>query len=170
MTDLGGPFHQSQEHSLKCEVAAEALRSFGSLRLRVTGHSILPAIWPGDTLMINHCDISQIVPGHVVLCSRQNRLCAHRVVRIFDDAGSQRLVTQGDSLPNPDPPISSSELLGRVSEIIRGAQCIHPLAIQAGAARFIANLLRHCSSLSRLLVHLRTKHASPLRREDPCHT
>lgn len=166
----GGPFNRSEEHSLKCEIAAEALRSFGSLRLRVTGHSMLPAIWPGDTLMINHCEISQIVPGNVVLCSRQNRLWAHRFVRIISDVGSPQLITQGDSLPNPDPPISPSELLGRVSEIIRRGQCIRPLAIPAGAARHVANLLRHCSFLSRLLVHLHTERASPLEREDPCHT
>lgn len=166
----GGPFNQSEEHSLKCEIAAEALRFFGSLRLRVTGHSMLPAIWPGDTLMVNHCEISQIVPGNVVLCSRQNRLYAHRVVRIIDDAGSPQLITQGDSLPNPDSPVSSSELLGRVSEIIRRGQCIRPLAIPAGAARCAANVLRRCASLSRLLVHLHTKRASPLEREDPCHT
>lgn len=171
MTQPASESHnQSQEHSLKCEIAVEALLSFGSIRLRATGHSMLPAIWPGDTLMINHCKISQIVPGNVVLCSRQNRLWAHRVVRIISDAGSPQLITQGDSLPNPDPPISSSELLGRVPEIIREGQCIRPLAIPAGAARYVANLLRHCSFLSRLLVHLHTKRASPLEREDPCHT
>jgi len=38
--------------TLGCELAAEVLRSSGRLRLRATGTSMLPAVWPGDVLSV----------------------------------------------------------------------------------------------------------------------
>ena len=35
---------------LNASLASEVLRSSGSLHLRVTGWSMLPTVWPGDTL------------------------------------------------------------------------------------------------------------------------
>src|SRR6266568_2706456 len=37
---------------LKGELFLEVLRTFGSARLRVTGTSMLPSIWPGDILEV----------------------------------------------------------------------------------------------------------------------
>jgi len=34
--------------NLKCDLAADVIRRFGALRLRVNGFSMLPSIWPGD--------------------------------------------------------------------------------------------------------------------------
>ena len=36
-----------------CSMAAEALRSWGTLKLRATGISMLPALWPGDLLTVS---------------------------------------------------------------------------------------------------------------------
>jgi hypothetical protein len=40
----------TSRETLGCELAAEVIRSFGRVRLRATGTSMLPAIWPGDVL------------------------------------------------------------------------------------------------------------------------
>jgi hypothetical protein len=157
---------QSQQHSVKCDVAAEILRSFGSLRLRVTGHSMLPSIWPGDTLVVERRSFVRIVPDDIVLYFREGRLFAHRVIRIIDASGNARLITQGDALPKKDAPVSSAELLGRVSEIIRGSRHVHPPTMPTVAKRCMAYVLRHCESLSRLLVHL---HINLPKREGSCH-
>src|SRR5437667_10972164 len=38
----------SASHELKCDLAADVIRRFGTLRLRVNGFSMLLSIWPGD--------------------------------------------------------------------------------------------------------------------------
>jgi hypothetical protein len=67
-------------HALKCEIAAQILRSFGTLRLQVTGLSMLPSVWPGDILFIERRDMREIAEGDIALFARHNRLVAHRVL------------------------------------------------------------------------------------------
>lgn len=157
-------------HDLKCEIAAETLRSFGSLRLRATGHSMLPAIWPGDTLVIEQRNFAHIAPGDIVLYFRQNKFFAHRVLRTLGATENPRLITQGDALPNQDAPVSAAELLGRVSEIFRDGQCIRLPVMPTVPTRCVARIFRRSASLSRLLVHLRTKRRNSPKREALCHT
>src|SRR5690349_6956141 len=86
----------------KNELAAEAIRSFGELRLRVTGSSMLPAVRPNDVLLIRHCRSEEAGPGDIVLYLRQRRLFAHRVI----SRSAARLVTQGDGIAEPDLPVT----------------------------------------------------------------
>jgi len=44
------------DHALKCELAAEVLRSTGTLTLQVTGWSMLPSMFSGDMLTIQRPD------------------------------------------------------------------------------------------------------------------
>lgn len=157
MTHISESGDYNREHSLKCEIAAEALRSFGSLRLRVAGHSMLPVIWPGDTLVIGQCKFAEIVPGDIVLYSRHQRLVIHRVLQAIDTQGDPSLLTQGDALPHPDAPVFPVQVLGRVTEIIREGQPLHAPAIPSAPAGRVACILRHSAFLSRLLVHLRMR-------------
>jgi len=66
--------------TLGCELAAEVLHNFGRLRLRATGASMLPVVWPGDTLLVQSHDSAAVLPGDMVLFRRYGRLVAHRVV------------------------------------------------------------------------------------------
>ena len=66
--------------TLGCELAAEVLRSWGRLRLRATGASMLPAVWPGDVLSVRSQGVVEALPGDIVLFGREGRLVAHRVV------------------------------------------------------------------------------------------
>src|SRR6266478_1168478 len=43
----------SNAHELKCDLAADVIRRFGVLRLRVNGFSMLPSIWPGDVVSVS---------------------------------------------------------------------------------------------------------------------
>ena len=86
----------------KNELAAQALRSFGELRLCVTGSSMLPAVRPDDELLIRCCRIDEAGPDDIVLFIRQRRLFAHRVVA----RSAAHLVTQGDGLAEPDLPVA----------------------------------------------------------------
>jgi hypothetical protein len=134
----------------KNELAAESIRCFGELRLRVTGSSMLPAVRPDDVLFIRHACIDQVSPGDLVLYSRQRRLFAHRVI----SRSSDQLITQGDSLTEPDLPVSGEELLGRVVRIVRSGKAIDDGSEPGVAARMAAALFRRSARASRLYTRL----------------
>src|SRR5213594_1846470 len=122
------PVTQSRE-AVKCQLAAEALRSFGEVRLRVTGTSMLPSVRPGDVLFVRRQDAMEALPGDIILFARdEGRLFAHRVVQKLNRRGELLWITRGDSLPQKDPPVSRQELLGRVTAILRGESPIDPRA------------------------------------------
>jgi signal peptidase len=137
--------------AVKCELAAEVLRSAGELRLRVTGASMLPAVWPGDELTIRRQPFDAVRPGRIVLVARDGRLCAHRVVA----AGNGLVTTRGDALPSADPPAAPDQVLGAVVSVLRGRARLIP----GSRVSLLALLLRHsdlCKSLLLRLQALRT--------------
>lgn len=109
---------------IRLDLAAGVLRTFGGLRFRAYGGSMLPAICPGDVLIAGRESMSEIRRGHVVLFRRDGRFFAHRVVRIGiahqEDRGNRRgLITKGDALAGEDAVVSEEEFLGRVSAVLR---------------------------------------------------
>ena len=111
---------------LKGQLFLEVLKSFGQAKLAVTGASMLPAIWPGDVLEVRRQDATEICLGEVILFERDGRLFAHRVVEKVGGPERTLLITQGDGLRAPDPPVAPEELLGRVTAIVRGGRRIDP--------------------------------------------
>ncbi|HEY6339220.1 MAG TPA: signal peptidase I [Candidatus Sulfotelmatobacter sp.] len=147
------PRHTAAElHVLKCELAGEVLRSSGSLRLRVTGWSMLPTIFPGDTLMIEQADSDRVVKGDIVLFRWDRRLFVHRVCGKCGSAGDMQIVTRGDGMSQPDPPVSSSDLLGKVSFVVRDGRCVEPGKRLGLSGSAVAALVRRSSSAARVVV------------------
>ena len=142
-------------HSLRCELAAESLRSSGALRLQVTGWSMLPAVWPGDTLMVERANASRVSEGEIVLFIRGRHLFAHRVVAGSHLDGSLQLVTKGDTMPFPDAPVSDTELLGKVSRIVRNGRSIEPSRSLSMPERAVAALVRSSEAAARVIVGVR---------------
>lgn len=103
---------QSREPD-KHSLAAEVLRNTGKLRLVARGHSMLPALWPGDLLNIEAAGLDRVRAGDVVLFIREGRFFIHRVVG-RNESTRPSLVTRGDSMPQADAPVFAEELLGRV--------------------------------------------------------
>ena len=101
---------------VRCQLAADAVRAFGKLRLEVTGSSMLPTIWPGDVLEVRHQGVAEIQSGDVVLFQRQGQLVAHRVVHRLGRPGGNLLITRGDRQSAADPPTTRKKL-GRVTEV-----------------------------------------------------
>ncbi len=159
---------QGKENAVKCELAGEILRRFGSLRLQVKGHSMLPSVWPGDVLLIKRCHFSQISSGDIVLYAREGRFFAHRVIGASVDLVEPRLVTQGDALPSEDCPISPVEFLGKVSQIVRAGECSEPASVLAFKEGLVASAARYSTIFARLLVHLRMTRRNSGKRETPC--
>lgn len=134
----------------KNELAAQALRCFGALRLRVTGSSMLPAVRPDDVLRIRHCRIDEAGPGDIVLYIRQRRLFAHRVI----SRCGALLVTQGDGLAKADVPVTTYELLGKVTRVTRRGKTLRHESTPGLPARMAAALFRRAPSAGRLFTRL----------------
>lgn len=114
------PLGTTDFDSLRQALFADVLRQFSTARLVVTGASMLPAIWPGDVLTIQRNELAELRAGEIVLAQRDGKLIAHRVKSAVGD----RLITQGDSMPQCDPPFTASEILGRVVSILRDGRNI----------------------------------------------
>jgi signal peptidase len=132
------------------ELAVQVVRSFGELHLRVTGSSMLPAIRPEDVLVVRRCGIEAVEVGDVVLAVRQRRLFAHRVIA---HSGAW-LVTQGDGIADPDPPVSASEFLGKVTNVLRGGKSVRTAASSAFSRRLATMLFRRSPGAGRLFTRL----------------
>jgi len=159
---------RSREKALKCELAAEIVRGFGSLRLQVTGQSMLPSVWPGDVLLIKRCRIGEISSGDIVLYAREGRLFAHRVICAAPDREKARLVTRGDGLPSQDFPVSAEELLGRVSQIVRDGKCDAPPSSLTPKNKLVASAVRFSAIAARLIVYLYVTRSNSGKREALC--
>ena len=136
--------------SVKCSLATKVLRDFGELRLRVTGSSMLPSLWPGDSLLIRRVRFTEITPGDLVLFARDERFFVHRVLKVADG----RLLTRGDALPVPDPLVGPDELLGCVQLIARDGVERHSCPLGA-LGRLLAFALRRSSRFPNLLLRSR---------------
>ncbi|HLW84597.1 MAG TPA: S24/S26 family peptidase [Candidatus Sulfotelmatobacter sp.] len=154
-------------HALKCELAGEVLRSSGGLRLRVTGWSMLPTIFPGDTLLIERTASESVGKGDVVLFHRDRRLFVHRVSRKRGNARDPQIITQGDGMLRPDPPLSGSQLLGKVCFVERDGWCLEPPKNLGLRGRAIAVLVRRSTSAARVIVGLHKMARKP-REPHPC--
>src|SRR5207302_2357917 len=55
------------EEQIKCELAAQVLKDSGMLRLRASGSSMLPSVWPGDILTIRPHSFERWRPGDIAL-------------------------------------------------------------------------------------------------------
>jgi signal peptidase I len=139
-------------HGVQCELAAEVLRCCGTLRLQVTGWSMLPAIWPGDILFVETATTNGVREGDVVLFGRDRRFCAHRIVKKLDGS---KFVTRGDANPWPDPVVHSEQLLGRVSSIVKNEKRIVVRSSRTFFERAIAAIVRHSHLCARILVSVR---------------
>jgi signal peptidase I len=150
-------------NAAKCDLAGQVLRAFGRLRLRVLGSSMIPSLWPGDVLLVHRRDIGGISTGEIVLFAREGRLFAHRVVSSAGESGGKQVVTQGDALRAPDPPVTSAELLGSVSLVFRAGKWTAPRAGLNLGRFLLATLVRRSTRVAGLLLRLRS--IRPIGRE-----
>ena len=136
--------------SAKCDLAAEILRESGKLRLRATGSSMLPSIWPGDVLVIQKRELKQVTAGETAVFFPGGRLTAHRVVSHH----CTFLVTQGDSVPQPDALVTAENLVGVVVSIERGGKLFAPALRPGLVARCTAAVLRRFDLATRVWLRL----------------
>ena len=123
--------------AMACGLAGDVVRTFGEVRLRVFGTSMVPSIHPGDLVTVQRAGLSEISSGEIVLYSREGRMFVHRVAECGNNSDGPFLITRGDRLRQNDPPVSTAELLGRVTSIQRGNRADSTLPARAGSDRRI---------------------------------
>jgi hypothetical protein len=112
---------------------------------------MLPAVWPGDTLVIEKATCNAVSEGDIVLFARDQRFFAHRIVT-KPGAQDTKILTRGDAMSVADPPVSGDELLGKVSFILRNGRSIEPSRSRHFSERAIAALVRHSEIAARVVV------------------
>ena len=146
----------------QCDLALEGLRSFGELRLRASGVSMLPTLLPGDLLLIRRASHDEVSGGDIVLYRRDDSLFVHRVL----ESAAARLITGGDSMAAPDPegPI---ELLGKVTSVERNGR-VRTISPRLGLlSKWTGSLLCHSPRARSLFLRLRKKRVFPSSPVDP---
>ena len=140
-----------------CGLAEEIVRTFGEVRLRVSGTSMVPSILPGDFVSIQKASMPDISAGEIVVYLRKGRFVVHRVVDrnaagAADHSEGPRLITRGDRLRQDDAPVTEPELLGRVVSIERDNRKV---ALPAtGSNRAMVRLLRASDRVTCLYLRL----------------
>jgi signal peptidase I len=133
----------------KHDLAAEVLRQFGEVRLKVNGASMLPSVWPGDVLTVRRRSPAELLPGRIVLCYRDQGFVAHRLI----GRQGNRILTRGDSHLRDDPPFADEDVLGEVVSILRNG---HPVALTpAWWHRGFSWIMRHSDLSIRIVLRLR---------------
>jgi len=128
-------------------LVAHVVRQFGHARIRVTGASMLPSLWPGDDVTIERADPAEVRIGEVVAYLRGDRLFVHRVAGHV--AGY--VVTRGDALRSADPPVACGDVIGRVVLVERGGRSDVPGEPRL-QARLVSAVVSRSSLAARLLL------------------
>lgn len=120
----------------------------------VSGTSMMPAVQPGDLLLIQHVDFPEISVGQIVLYVRDDRLVTHRVVEMSSVPGRPRLVTRGDRVTQNDSPVSPDELLGRLMFVERGGRRFQPSDHPGVPRQLLGRMLRASDRATSIYLRL----------------
>ena len=107
----------AEKQSVKCALFAQVISRHGVAKLKAWGTSMVPAILPGDTLIVQRQQIADLAVGDVAVYLRSGRVFAHRVTRVVNEP-VVALITRGDAMHADDPPVSAAQILGRVASIV----------------------------------------------------
>ncbi len=139
---------------LKQELMLDVLRKYGSCRLQVSGTSMLPTLWPGDTVSIESRRLSELKLGDIVLYERRGRFFLHRLVALPAERFPGRLVTRGDSMPQADPAVRVESMLGVLATVRRGKDWRVVPGTMPRMSRVAAALLARSGGLVRLALYI----------------
>jgi hypothetical protein len=113
---------------------------------------MVPALWPGDELIVRARGLAEPSQGDLLLFVRDGRLCTHRLIGQVDLSGVPRLITRGDAAVKPDPPVAASEILGTVASISRRGREV-PIS-SSPAHRLLSFGIRHSEFLRRVVLKI----------------
>ena len=110
-------------------IAVPALRHADWTFSGAEGTSMVPTVSPGDLVVAHPIRPEDLKPGDLVMFQYGRAVVGHRLVSAtttggpgasLDDAPRWRLLTQGDALENPDPPVPGEALVGKIALVVPG--------------------------------------------------
>ena len=152
MRDLSrsGDFQTKQDARL--DLAAEVLHRFGEVRFVAQGSSMIPSIYPGDLLTVRSESIAGARCGEIVLLLLGGRFFVHRVIRKLPDRNRTVFATRGDALAQEDPSVDGTQLLGRVTAILRHGKTIKCAVDLNPLNKFLRWAVRNSETFARTLL------------------
>jgi len=133
------------------DLSIEILRSGKSIRFRAPGRSMYPTIKPDETITVKPMVPSAVHVGDIVLYRREEKVIAHRVVRIEQGHNDVlRFIMRGDASTICDTPVAAEEILGRVVSVERTGRRIDLYGRRANTMRLTLVLV---SRLRRRMIH-----------------
>ena len=134
------------------DLNSDLLRNGRSVRFSAPGHSMYPTIRDGETLIVQPIEAARVAVGDIILHAVDQRLIAHRVVKIVNskslsaaDAACE-FIFKADASSSLNEPVKPSQILGKVVSIERNGTTIDPYGLKAKLAclpRLIFNHLKH---------------------------
>ena len=100
--------------NLALELAVKA----PALRLRITGTSMAPLLQEGDFVILHACPGALLRLGDLIAVRQDGDTVTHRLIAFQPD----HLITLGDNLYMPDPPVSPEFVLGRAIALEKNAR------------------------------------------------
>jgi len=141
----------------RCELVCELLREFGSLCFPASGWSMIPTIWPGETVVVEPVRTSQLEIGEILLTEWQGALRAHRVVDKSKNSAVRTWTTKGDAMRVNDSPVREKDILGRVSHVLRGGERMAIPRQRSKVNRLAAKIISWSFPAARALMYLRNR-------------
>ncbi|NOZ70497.1 MAG: hypothetical protein GXP38_01055, partial [Chloroflexi bacterium] len=100
------------------------------VRLPVTGHSMTPALHPGDILLVRLGD-DTLRPGDIAIFRQGERLYSHRLLAHWRRHGKGHLLSKGDAHRNFDPLWPRRACFGVAVALVRDDETM-PLTLSRG--------------------------------------
>ena len=116
------------------ELIVDLLSRGHAVEFQVHGDSMHPVIREHDTLHVE--PLRDCARGDVVLVRAERGLTAHRVIA----KRGTTLILRGDNAPAADDPVEESQVLGKVTYVVRAGKRV---SIWSAAARAAAFVRRH---------------------------
>jgi hypothetical protein len=103
-------------------LAEEMLREAGTIRFEAHGESMLPAIFPGEELVLHRVRLRDVAVGDVVLFAQKGKWYLERVQEILPGVAQLYLRTSLDMGSSREEPVFGEELLGRAAFVVRDCE------------------------------------------------
>ena len=100
----------------------DRLRSGGTFSFTISTSSMLPALGPGDRVVVRAARADRVRTGDIVIHKRADSWIAHRVIYTFSSTGETHLVTKGDNALTPDPVWEPGQLVGAIVAVARAGR------------------------------------------------
>jgi len=137
--------------AIKVGLCRNGLGAGVRLRLHVRGTSMIPALWPRESIWVEPSSIEYLRLGEVVVFARDRQLIAHRIVDVRRSADGLTVITRGDARHDDDMPVRPAEVVG-VARVARRFRSERPIVCRPSrVARAVSWLVRR-SDFARFLL------------------